>query len=81
MVPAIKGLAIEVTPRRSIHLLVGYVAFVLVNSLLFFPLSFSNINPGWALIAHNFIDYIYCFTIDWCSYVPAFSRMKGFVCF
>ena len=36
MVPAIKGLAIEVTPRRSIHLLVGYVDFVLVKSLLCF---------------------------------------------
>ena len=79
MVLAIEGFAIEVTPCRGIHLLVGYIAFVFVKSLLCFPLSFSNINPGWALIADNFIDYIYCFTIDWCSYVPAFSRMKGFM--
>ena len=63
MVLAIEGLAIEVTPRRSIHLLVGYIAFVFVKSLLCFPLSFSNINPGWALITDDFVDHIYCFTI------------------
>ena len=50
VVLAIEGLAIEVTPRRGIHLLVGYIAFMLVKSLLCFPLSFSNINPGWALM-------------------------------
>ena len=43
--------AIEVTPRWGIHLLIGHVAFVLVKSLLCFPLRFSNVNPGWALVA------------------------------
>ena len=61
MVLAIEGLAIEVTSRWGIHLLIGHVAFVLVKSLLCFPLCFSNVNPGWALVADDFVDDIKSF--------------------
>ena len=81
MVLAIEGFAIEVTSRWGIHLLIGHITFVLVESFLCFPLSFAHVNPGWALVTDDFIDDIYSFAIDWRGYVPALSRVIGFMSF